>query len=71
MKKGFKDIYKVLVPIANGTEEIEVVTIIDTLIRAGSNVTIASIENNLQVLFLFLSFFYSFCLLFLFLNRYY
>jgi hypothetical protein len=36
----------VLVPIANGTEEIEAVTIIDTLVRSGASVTIASIHNN-------------------------
>jgi len=36
----------VLVPIANGSEEIEAVTIIDTLVRSGATVTIASIHNN-------------------------
>jgi len=36
----------VLVPVANGTEEIEAVTIIDTLVRSGASVTIASIHNN-------------------------
>ncbi|EME32683.1 Protein DJ-1 homolog B [Galdieria sulphuraria] len=40
---------KVLVPIANGTEEIEAVTIADTLVRAGAQVTIASVENQLQI----------------------
>ena len=62
MKKGVKEIYKVLIPIANGSEEMEVITIFDTLVRAGSNVTLASIENNLQVtfsLFLFQLFFKS------------
>lgn len=34
---------KVLVPIANGSEEIEAVCIIDTLRRAGAEVTVASI----------------------------
>jgi 4-methyl-5(b-hydroxyethyl)-thiazole monophosphate biosynthesis len=35
---------KVLVPIANGTEEIEAACIIDTLRRAGAEVTVASVE---------------------------
>ncbi len=42
-------IIKVLVPIANGTEEIEAVCIIDTLRRAGAEVTVASVEATLQV----------------------
>ncbi len=40
---------KVLVPIANGTEEIEAVCIIDTLRRTGADVTVASVEATLQV----------------------
>jgi 4-methyl-5(b-hydroxyethyl)-thiazole monophosphate biosynthesis len=36
---------KVLVPIADGTEEIEAVCIIDTLRRAGAEVTVASVDN--------------------------
>ena len=40
---------KVLVPIANGTEDIEVVCIIDTLRRADYDVTVASVEKSLQV----------------------
>ena len=38
----------VLVPIADGTEELEVVTIIDVLRRAGAEVTVASV-SSLQV----------------------
>ena len=38
----------VLVPITNGTEEIEAVCIIDTLRRAGAQVTVASVDD-LQV----------------------
>ena len=40
---------RVLVPIANGTEEIEAVSIIDTVRRAGAEVTVASVETSLQV----------------------
>jgi len=39
---------RVLVPIANGTEEIEAACIIDTLRRAGADVTVASVDG-LQV----------------------
>jgi len=39
---------KVLVPIANGTEEIEAVCIIDVLRRAETSVTVASV-NELQI----------------------
>ena len=36
---------KILVPIANGVEEIESVSIIDILRRAGAEVTVASVTN--------------------------
>jgi len=36
---------KVLVPIADGTEEIEAVSIIDTLVRAGAEVIVASVSQ--------------------------
>lgn len=39
----------VLVPIANGSEEMEAVIIIDILRRAGMRVVVASVENALQV----------------------
>jgi len=37
---------KVLVPVADGTEEIEAVCIIDVLRRAGTDVTVASVNNR-------------------------
>lgn len=37
---------KVLVPISNGIEELEAVGIIDTLRRAGANVTVASVDEK-------------------------
>ena len=40
---------RVLVPISDGTEELEAVAIIDTLRRAGAQVTVASVTSGLQV----------------------
>lgn len=37
-------------PIANGSDEVEMVIIADVLRRAGVNVIIASIEKELQIL---------------------
>jgi 4-methyl-5(b-hydroxyethyl)-thiazole monophosphate biosynthesis len=42
---------KVLVPVANGSEEMEAVIIIDVLRRAGAEVVVASVEEGLEVLF--------------------
>ncbi|KAI3448111.1 hypothetical protein Pfo_004776 [Paulownia fortunei] len=41
---------QVLIPVANGSEEIEVVTVVDILRRAKANVIIASVEKSLQIL---------------------
>ncbi|CAL9777206.1 unnamed protein product [Musa acuminata subsp. burmannicoides] len=40
---------QILVPIANGSEEMEAVMIIDTLRRAKANVVVASVEDKLEI----------------------
>lgn len=40
----------VLIPIAHGSEEIETVCLVDTLRRAGCNVTLASVETDLTLI---------------------
>uniref|UniRef100_A0A5B7CE40 DJ-1/PfpI domain-containing protein n=1 Tax=Davidia involucrata TaxID=16924 RepID=A0A5B7CE40_DAVIN len=40
----------VLIPVANGSEEIEVVTIVDILRRAKVDVVVASVEKSVQIL---------------------
>jgi len=46
----FDDCPKILVPIANGTEEMEAVIIIDFLRQAKANVVVASVEDKLEIL---------------------
>ena len=41
--------FQVLVPIANGTEEMEAVIVIDILRRAKANVVVASLEDKLEI----------------------
>lgn len=45
----WQTIMSVLVPIADGSEEIETVCIVDTLVRAGAKVTLASVTDSLNV----------------------
>jgi len=40
---------RVLVPIGTGTEEMEAVVVVDVLRRAGAEVTVASVEETLEV----------------------
>ncbi|AOW81831.1 DJ-1 family glyoxalase III [Vibrio mimicus] len=40
---------RILVPVANGSEEMESVIIVDTLVRAGFQVTMAAVGEDLQV----------------------
>ncbi|KAF4363761.1 hypothetical protein F8388_000426 [Cannabis sativa] len=46
----FNDGPRILVPIANGTEEMEAVMIIDILRRAKANVVVASVEDKVEIL---------------------
>lgn len=45
----FNSLNQVLVPIANDSEEMEALSIIDVLRRAKATVTIASVEETLEV----------------------
>lgn len=47
---SFDHIPRVLIPVANGSEEIEVVTIVDILRRAKVDVVVASVEKSVQIL---------------------
>lgn len=44
------NVAQVLIPVANGSEEIEIVTIVDILRRAKLDVVVASIEKSVQIL---------------------
>lgn len=44
------NVRQVLIPIANGSEEIEVVTIADILRRAKVDVVVASVEKSVKIL---------------------
>lgn len=46
---GLFCVAKILVPIANGSEEMEIVVIIDILRRVAANVIVASIEDELEI----------------------
>ncbi|XP_073134276.1 protein DJ-1 homolog A-like [Henckelia pumila] len=50
VKWTFSNSPKVLVPIANGTEEMEAVIIVDVLRRAKAEVVLASVEDKLEIL---------------------
>ncbi|CAM8951926.1 unnamed protein product [Rhodiola kirilowii] len=50
MEWTFDNTPQILVPIANETEEMEAVTIIDVLRRAKANVVVASVMGNLEIL---------------------
>lgn len=48
-RKATEQAYKVLVPVADDSEEIETACITDVLVRAGAEVVVASVGPNLQV----------------------
>ncbi|KAL3821244.1 hypothetical protein ACJIZ3_007149 [Penstemon smallii] len=50
VKWTFDNTPQILVPIANGTEEMEAVIIIDVLRRAEAEVVVASVEDKLEIL---------------------
>ncbi|CAA3009861.1 DJ-1 homolog B-like [Olea europaea subsp. europaea] len=50
IKWTFGDSPQILVPIANGTEEMEAVIMIDVLRRAKAEVVVASVEDKLEIL---------------------
>ena len=45
----YSNVIQVLIPIANGSEEIEIVTIVDILRRAKVDVVVASVEKSTQI----------------------
>lgn len=45
----YSNVIQVLIPIANGSEEIEIVTIADILRRAKVDVVVASVEKSTQI----------------------
>ncbi|KAF5204879.1 Protein/nucleic acid deglycase DJ-1 [Thalictrum thalictroides] len=49
VKWAFSNTPQILVPIANGTEEMEAIMIIDILRRAKANVVVASVEDTLEL----------------------
>lgn len=49
-KVAFLADFQVLIPVANGCEEIDVITIVDILRRAKANVILASVGRSLKIL---------------------
>lgn len=49
VRAGDGAVFSILVPIANDSEEIETACITDVLVRAGADVTVASVEEDLKV----------------------
>lgn len=48
-KKDDVFLFQILVPIAEGSDEIEAISVVDILRRAKANVVIASVSNSLEV----------------------